>query len=113
MFRPRPWYSPICPMPRTLSEEERDAALPGLLKNGWSIVEGKDAIMKEFHFDSFIDAFGFMTKVALMSESTDHHPEWFNIYNTVRITWSTHDCKGLSQLDIQMAKFCDITYDIK
>lgn len=67
----------------------------------------RDAITKEFNFTNFIQAYSFMTQVALKAESMNHHPEWFNVYNRVRITWSTHDCSGLSENDISMAQFCD------
>lgn len=71
----------------------------------------RDAISKTYTFRNFIEAFGFMSQVALRAESLNHHPEWFNVYNKVEITWSTHDCSGLSELDISMAKFCDLTYE--
>ena len=67
----------------------------------------RDAIEKEFTFKNFNEAFSFMTAVALKAEVKCHHPEWFNVYNRVKITWSTHDCSGLSMNDVQMAKFCD------
>lgn len=74
---------------------------------GWSMVDGRDAIKKEFKFEDFNAAFGFMTKVALMAERMDHHPEWFNVYNRVDITLSTHDAGGLTERDIRLAKFID------
>lgn len=72
---------------------------------GWKIVEGRDAIYKEFLFANFNEAFGFMTRVALLADKNDHHPEWFNVYNKVQVTMSTHDCAGLSKRDITLAQF--------
>lgn len=66
---------------------------------------GRDAIYKEFLFSNFNEAFGFMTRVALLADKMDHHPEWFNVYNKVQVTMSTHDCGGLSLRDIKMAEF--------
>ena len=71
------------------------------------MVEGRDAIKKDFKFANFNEAFGFMTRVALQAEKMDHHPEWFNVYNNVSITLSTHDCEGLSNRDITLATFID------
>ena len=71
------------------------------------MVEGRDAIHKEFKFKNFNRAFGFMTRVALQAEKMDHHPEWFNVYNKVQITYSTHSCAGLSENDIKLARFTD------
>lgn len=74
---------------------------------GWSEVEGRDAIYNQYQFKNFNSAFGFMSRVALMAEKIDHHPEWFNVYGKVQVTLTTHDCKGLSQKDIKMAMFMD------
>lgn len=71
------------------------------------MVEGRDAIYKEFLFKNFNEAFGFMTRVGLLADKIDHHPEWFNVYNKVQVTMSTHDCGGLSAKDIKMATFMD------
>lgn len=71
------------------------------------MVENRDAIKKTYQFGNFIEAFSFMTKVALYAEKIDHHPEWFNVYNKVDVTLSTHDCGGLSSFDISMAKTMD------
>ena len=75
------------------------AALPG-----WQEVDGRDAIAKRFQFKDFSAAFGFMARVALLAEKMDHHPEWFNVYNTVDVTLSTHDAGGVTQNDIDMAR---------
>lgn len=90
-----------------LNDSERSTELSPLLEKGWSLVEGRDAIKKSFIFSNFIDAWGFMSRVALKAESMNHHPEWFNVYNKVDVTLSTHDCQGLSQRDIKLATFMD------
>lgn len=69
------------------------------------MVEGRDAIKKSFTFADFNEAWGFMSRAALKAESMNHHPEWFNVYNRVEVTLSTHDCQGLSQRDIKLATF--------
>ena len=88
-----------------LSEEDRGDKLQGLFSTGWELVDGRDAIKKSFHFEDFNEAFGFMTRVALKADKMNHHPEWFNVYNRVDVTLSTHDCQGLSQRDITLATF--------
>merc|ERR1712170_154541 len=87
-----------------LTEEERSSQLAPLLSKGWTMVEGRDAIHKDFLFKDFNQAFGFMTRVALKAEKMNHHPEWFNVYNKVQVTLSTHDAGGLSEKDIKLAK---------
>ncbi len=75
---------------------------------GWSPVEGgRDAVRKVFKFADFKTAFAFMTQVALKAEQIDHHPEWFNVYNTVDITLSTHDANGVTALDLELAQFIE------
>ncbi len=76
------------------------------LKN-WQYVDGRDAISRCFQFDDFIKAFAFMTQVALKAEKMNHHPEWFNVYNRVEVTLTTHDTDGVSKKDIELAKFMD------
>jgi len=110
-----------------LTPEERETHLSPLHAAGWSLVDGRDALYKvsffhfslldlinliggapqEFKFADFNEAFGFMSRVALKAEKMDHHPEWFNVYNQVRITLSTHDCAGLSKRDLTLASFID------
>ncbi|KAK3580141.1 hypothetical protein CHS0354_013416 [Potamilus streckersoni] len=90
-----------------LTVEERESKIKPLLEDGWTMVEGRDAIIKQFLFKNFNQAFGFMTNVALQAEKMDHHPEWFNVYNRVEITLSTHDCGGLSEKDVKLANFID------
>ena len=95
-----------------LSEDERRVELDPLLKEkNWSLDDsGRDAIKKQFTFKDFNEAFGFMTRVALKADRMDHHPEWFNVYNKVDITLSSHDVSGISERDINLAKFIDQCY---
>ena len=80
--------------------------------NSWSIENGKrHAITKEFKFSNFKKAFSFMTSIALKAEEIGHHPEWFNVYNKVIITLSTHDVEGLSDKDIKLGQFIDEQYE--
>lgn len=74
---------------------------------GWHAAEGRDAIEKEFKFKDFNAAFGFMVRVALYAERNDHHPEWFNVYNRVEVTLTTHDSGGVSDKDVALAHFMD------
>ncbi len=92
-------------MTEKLAGAARKKAL-GTLKL-WTKVRGRDAIQKSYRFKNFNEAFAFMTRVALVAEKMDHHPEWFNVYNRVDITLSTHDAGGLSERDIALAKFID------
>src|SRR3954451_5176175 len=70
----------------------------------WSEVEDRDAIRKSFHFSNFSEAWGFLSRIALVAEKMDHHPEIFNVYNRVEIALSTHDAGGLSERDIHLAQ---------
>ena len=81
--------------------------LKPLFGAGWTMVNGRDAIYKEYMFKNFNESFGFMTRVALLADKMDHHPEWFNVYNKVQVTMSTHDCGGLSAKDVKMANFME------
>jgi 4a-hydroxytetrahydrobiopterin dehydratase len=83
-----------------LSEEQIKAELQGL--QGWSVVNGK--LHKDFVFDDFIGAFGFMSKAALHIEKMNHHPEWFNVYNKIAIDLVTHDAGGITQNDVSLAR---------
>lgn len=85
-----------------LSDSARDAALADL--PDWTHDAKRDAISRGFKFDDFSEAFGFMTRVALIAEKMDHHPEWSNVYNNVEITLTTHDADGLSERDVKMAR---------
>jgi 4a-hydroxytetrahydrobiopterin dehydratase len=92
-------------MVEKLNEAARSAALAALA--GWSVVPGRDAIQKSYRFKTFVEAFGFMSQVALLAERMDHHPEWFNVYNRVDVTLTTHDANGLSERDVKLAKAMD------
>ncbi len=74
---------------------------------GWSPVDGRDAIRKTFRFQDFNAAFAFMTRVALRAEQMDHHPEWVNVYNRVDVVLATHDADGVTQKDVDLARFMD------
>jgi len=73
----------------------------------WREVPGRDAIARSFRFADFNAAFGFMSRVALLAEKMDHHPEWTNVYNRVDVVLATHSCGGLSELDVTLAAFMD------
>ena len=92
-------------MSQKLSGAARDSALARL--KGWSVVKDRDAINKKFVFADFNQAFGFMTRAALVAEKLDHHPEWVNVYKTVEVTLSTHDAGGLTELDVKLAEAMD------
>lgn len=95
-------------MPTKLEGDARTDALASL--PGWDVVEGRDAITKTFKFSDFNQAFGWMSRIALVAEKMDHHPEWFNVWNKVEVTLTTHDCDGLSELDIALAKKMDALF---
>ena len=86
-----------------LTNAEINAQLEGI--SGWTVENEK--LHKEFQFDSFVEAFGFMASVALIAESMNHHPEWFNVYNRVTVDLATHDAGGISALDFELAKKID------
>jgi 4a-hydroxytetrahydrobiopterin dehydratase len=92
-------------MTQKLAGEARKNALSRL--KDWSVVKDRDAITKKFVFADFNQAFGFMTRAALVAEKLDHHPEWFNVYKNVEVTLSTHDAGGLTELDIKLAEAMD------
>lgn len=92
-------------MATLLTTIDRTQALENL--DGWVNVERRDAIYKSFRFDTFIDAFGFMSKCAMVAEKMNHHPEWFNVYNRVDVTLSTHDAGGVTSLDVELASAMD------
>jgi 4a-hydroxytetrahydrobiopterin dehydratase len=92
-------------MIEALSKAERTEALDGLPE--WDHDEARDAITRSILFADFIEAFGFMTQVALIAERMNHHPEWSNVYNRVDILLTTHDAGGLSPRDIDMAQAID------
>jgi 4a-hydroxytetrahydrobiopterin dehydratase len=90
---------------RPLNETERAELLPAL--DGWSLLPDRDAIRKSFVFADFVSAFAWMTRVALVAEKMNHHPEWSNVYRTVDVTLSTHDAHGLTRRDIELAQRMD------
>ncbi|MCA3378771.1 MAG: 4a-hydroxytetrahydrobiopterin dehydratase [Roseomonas sp.] len=92
-------------MVEKLSAAERAVLAEAL--PAWRLVEGRDAITRSFRFKDFSEAWGFMARVALIAEAQDHHPEWFNVWNRVEITLSTHDAGGLSARDVRLAKAID------
>lgn len=92
-------------MAQKLTGEARKAALAKL--HGWTEVQGRDALAKKFVFKDFNEAFGFMTRAALVAEKMDHHPEWSNVYKTVEVTLSTHDAGGVTELDVKLAQAMD------
>jgi 4a-hydroxytetrahydrobiopterin dehydratase len=94
-------------MTEKLSEETRGTLLEPLFESGWEMVEGRDAIHKTFVFKNFVEAFGWMTKVAIWAEKWDHHPEWDNVYKTVNVVLNTHDVGGISALDAKLARKMD------
>jgi 4a-hydroxytetrahydrobiopterin dehydratase len=92
-------------MAEKLNEQQRHAALAKLA--GWTEADDRDAIRKTYRFADFVEAWGFMSRTALIAEQMNHHPEWLNIYNRVEITLTTHDAGGLSALDVDLANHMD------
>jgi len=88
-----------------LTTAERDTALAALPE--WTLAEDGLSIERKIKFTDFAQAFAFMTRVAIMAEKADHHPEWFNVYNRVEIRLTTHDAGGLSKRDVALAKVID------
>jgi 4a-hydroxytetrahydrobiopterin dehydratase len=88
-------------MAERLSADARKSALKGL--SGWTDVPGREAIARTFVFKDFNEAFGFMSRAALVAEKNDHHPEWRNVYKTVEVVLATHDAGGVTALDIELA----------
>jgi len=95
-------------MSNKLTQIERNDELLSLLNNDWKIDDNRDAISKKFKFKSFIQAFSWMTSVAIIAEKMDHHPEWANVYNTVEVTLTTHSVGGLTKLDLTLARKIDL-----
>lgn len=92
-------------MAARLTADEREKALASL--DGWTLADGREAITRSFTFGNFVDAFGFMAKVALVAEKMDHHPEWTNVYSRVDIVLSSHDAGGLTARDVALAAAID------
>ncbi|OOY04158.1 4a-hydroxytetrahydrobiopterin dehydratase [Thioclava sp. F28-4] len=94
-------------MTSKLEPEERKALLSALEDTGWRAADGQDALIKRLLFKDFSAAWGFMSQAALCAEKMDHHPDWRNVYNKLEITLTTHDCGGVSVLDIELAGALD------
>jgi len=94
-------------MTALLPEADRKVLLPPLAETGWAAVPGKDAIRKIWTFASFSEAWGFMSRAALLAERMDHHPDWTNRYNVVDVTLTTHSARGLTRLDLDLALALD------
>ena len=92
-------------MADTLSQTALGEALASL--EGWTMSEGGDALERTYRFSDFMTAFGFMGRVAVYADVVDHHPEWFNVYNRVDVTLTSHDAGGVTRRDIAMARFMD------
>ena len=92
-------------MTEKLNEQQRHAALAKLA--GWTEADDRDAIRKTYRFADFVEAWGLMSRTALIAEQMNHHPEWLNVYNRVEITLTTHDAGGLSALDVDLANHMD------
>jgi 4a-hydroxytetrahydrobiopterin dehydratase len=90
--------------PALLGAQAAMTSLESEGRAGWTVQEGRDAIAKTFRFSDFNAAFGWMTRVALLAEKLDHHPEWSNVYNRVDVTLSTHDVGGVTELDLRLAR---------
>ncbi|MGY3438711.1 MULTISPECIES: 4a-hydroxytetrahydrobiopterin dehydratase [unclassified Marinovum] len=91
-------------MSEKLSDTGRKTMLAPLIEAGWTVDEARDAICKTFEFADFVEAFGWMTRVAIYAEKWNHHPEWRNVYKTVEVVMTTHDLGGLSALDVKLAR---------
>lgn len=94
-------------MAEKLTDTERREELAPLLAAGWTLDEGRDAISNDFAFRNFVEAFGWMTRVAIWAEKLNHHPEWSNVYRNVAVTLTTHDAGGLTMLDVKLARKMD------
>lgn len=97
-------------MTEKLDRTQRQEALAEL--SGWREVAGRDAMTRTFVFADFVEAFGFMTKAALVAERMDHHPEWSNVYKTVTVLLTTHDAGGLTMKDVELARAMDMAAKI-
>lgn len=94
-------------MTEKLEGAARAEALAELEATGWEVVEGRDAIQKTFKFRNFVEAWGWMSRMAMIAEKRNHHPEWANVYNRVEVVLTTHDADGLSEKDVALARTMD------
>jgi 4a-hydroxytetrahydrobiopterin dehydratase len=93
--------------PQKLSGTQRSQLLQSLGQRGWTLLNDRDAVQKNYAFKDFSQAWGFMSRAALAAEKLGHHPEWFNVYNRVEVVLTTHDCQGLSSNDADLADALD------
>lgn len=93
--------------PLRLDDAARAQALADLGATGWTLAEGREALAKTFRFKDFSQAWGWMSRAALVAEQLDHHPEWRNVWNRVEVVLTTHDAGGLTELDIRLAQAMD------
>ena len=98
-------------MANKLNNNDKKDFISEQAKNGWKYIEENDSIYKKFEFKNFVDAFSWMTKVALFTEKINHHPEWFNVYKTVEVTLKTLDVNTLSDLDKTLSEKMDLFFD--
>ena len=91
------------PRPTALSSEDIESRLK--LRAGWNLEN--DKLHRVFEFKSFVEAFGFMSQIAILAEKMDHHPEWSNVYSRVEVCLTTHDASGISELDFELAEHMD------
>ncbi len=94
-------------MTEKLSDATRGPLLDPLFQTGWMLMDDRDAISKTFKFNSFVDAFGWMTRAAIWAEKWNHHPEWSNLYDKVTVVLTTHDVGGVSTQDAKLARKLD------
>lgn len=94
-------------MNELLSDTARESLLGPLFSTGWAMAQDRDAIVKDFQFKDFTEAFAWMTRAALWAEKWGHHPEWSNVYSRVTVTLTTHEAGGLSALDAKLARKMD------
>ncbi len=92
---------------KKISRDEKEKSLEPFLRAGWFYLKERDAITKKYTFANFVEAFGWMSKAAIISEKLNHHPEWSNVYKTVEVTLTSHDIQGLSSLDLELASKLD------
>ena len=98
---------------KKITNDEKEKSLEPFLKTGWVYLSDRDAITKKYIFANFVEAFGWMSKVAIVSEKLNHHPEWSNVYKTVEVTLTSHEIQGLSHLDLELASKLDaLTYKL-
>lgn len=93
------------------NEAEKEEAFKKMALTSWTKLTDREGITKTYLFKDFVQAFSFMSAIALVAEKMDHHPEWFNVYNKVKVDLTSHFCNGLSRLDVKLADICDKTYE--